>query len=264
MTEEQTQGPSGTLAALKTATVLWARTLKARCLTLVAAAAVYMLLFEGITRLVDLVPSVSSVLDWSLWLGAGLARYTLFEMLCAFAALQVLAVVDGRTDGLRSLLRRLPLAMVLALISGVLVFPLDAWLHSLAQTESRTMVAQLSAVLKLAAWGIGLAVYVLTKMAMPSAVDRDLTLAQAFGAGSAIGVRRWGSLLLAALLLTLIPAAVSILCLQVSVNIIPYEWIEQNQWFVSWQIRDIPSRVLTLLAVLYWPALYVALRPARA
>lgn len=267
MNETQARGASGMLAALKVGVRVWARTLRVRWAPLLVGTVAYLALIEGSSRLWDLIPESSAVADWPLWALGGLWRYTLFQLLGAFATLQVLAVVDGRAAGPRAtamaLGHRLVVAVCLAMLSGLLVFPIQTYLHGLAQTESRMAVAQVAVLLNLAGAVVGMAIGVFTCMVMPLAVDRNLSTIQAFRAGAGLGARRWGSLLLTSLLVSLIPAAVGVLALQASVYLIPYEWIEQNRWFLIWQVRDAPSRFLSLLAVPLWPAIYVALRQAK-
>lgn len=241
-------------------------TLARRWPALLGAAAAFLGLTIWMKRLWPLIPQSHPAVDGIIWVLASALPYVLHALFGALCSLQVMAAVDGRmgdlADSLVQVRRRLALAVTLAVIAGVLVIPLSALLLSFAQQRPAIDIARLSLGLHLLANLVGLAVGIFTSMAMPIAVDRDLTASGALRAGAALGARRWGCLLIASLVLMLVTLVTRTVgttaLLTVSVEGVAGGALS----FLVRALTQAPGWVVSLLAVLYWPSLYVALRPA--
>lgn len=253
------------LTALGVGLSLCWKTLTRRWPALLAGVVGYLALGEGIRRVARLLPDGPEWMQWPAWGLASVLPYVVFTMLGVFASLQVLAVADARPAGLgptgRELARRLSLGLLLAVIAGGLTLPLQAYLHSLADTLSTMEILELAKVLYVLSALITLLISVFTHMAMPVAVDRDLSAWRAVRAGAALGWRRWRCLLMAGLALGLLSAGLRFLG-GVAIGSLPHESLDRDTFKLAYEMSQWPGQVLTFLAVLYWPALYVALRPA--
>ena len=173
-----------------------------------------------------------------------------------------LAVADGRRlvpgEMLAACGRALPVLTISVLLQYGPSIPATLWREAVVRSDGVSMG---TAVLLVSLVGICLTLVVgwLVGMAVPIRLDRHLSVWGSLKASADLGRRRWRTVLGVLLLTGLISFIVGVL-LTLRFTLATPENGHCPDWLTDKELWALPVRAVTILVLLYWSALYAALR----
>lgn len=174
-----------------------------------------------------------------------------------------LATTDGRSADPGALLRAcagaLPVVALMVLITDVTSLPLSLWrAHMVASGELRD--AGLASLLSVPFAVLDAAAFWLLAMAVPVRLDQELPLIETVKASARLARRRWRTMLLVFGL-----AGVGLLVFGLAIVVLglvagaPADG-KPPVWMKDTYVLQAPFQVLSMVWLLFWPALYVTFR----
>lgn len=175
-----------------------------------------------------------------------------------------LATTDRRPADPGALLRAcasaLPVVAVFVLLTDVTSLPLSLWRSHIAQTGQATTQAGLVGLLTLPFAILDATVVWLMALAVPVRVDRELSLLDTLKVSARFSRRRWRTMLLVFGVAGFGLAAISLYVVaQVVAKGLPTDG-RPPSWMTDGYLWRLPTQVLSMAWILFWPALYVAFR----